>query len=182
MNGVSPVWLKTIQELSPRILFGLCVLCLLILLLPLPIAHWLGIDSIRSHYRGWIGIIALAAFAFGLVQLQPWFWVMYHSRKRQKEIIEALNSLSEGEFIIMAYCFTRDRPGIRLSLNHIAALSLCRRGLLVPESTVGNPDRWPYIIPPYVWKHLPKLGPKITPDIKHRIDDFEKSIRPVRVL
>src|SRR3989338_1531143 len=79
-----PDWLKVIQ-LSPRFLFGLWFLGVLILFLPPTLSDNLGISEIRKDYKGWIGIATLAAFAFWVVQLVPSFQTVY--RRRNMRII-----------------------------------------------------------------------------------------------
>jgi hypothetical protein len=154
MNSVSPNWLKTIQELSPRILFGLGVLCLLILILPSPIADWFGIDSIRSHYRGWLGVITLASFAFGVVQLIPSLWWRNREYKRRKGILNSIDTLSKEELLILTKGIVNGQQTILEDATNPYAHSLCEKGLLVQVTATTRLDCWPFIIPDFVWRHF----------------------------
>ncbi|HEU6449655.1 MAG TPA: super-infection exclusion protein B [Verrucomicrobiae bacterium] len=148
-----PDWLKVIQ-LKPRFLFGLWLLGAIILLSPNGIAENFGIKNIRESFRGWIGIGTLAAFAFWCVQLIPLYQTKRNNKKRRQKIIQALNSLSGEERVLLAYCVCRNQQTINLEITHRAASALVAKSMLVMASGIGNQLAWPFSIPDFLWEHL----------------------------
>src|ERR1700676_1644054 len=100
--GLWPDWLKVIQ-LQPRFLFGLWLLGVLLLFLPTHAATFLGIASIRDHYRPWIGVGTLGAFAFCLVQLVPAIARTRSGRKYRAAVLKNLDGLTREERFELAY-------------------------------------------------------------------------------
>ena len=151
--SISIDWLKAIQ-LQPRFLFGLWLLGSLIMFLPASFAQTLGITEVRISFRPWIGLGTLTAFAFWLVQLIPEFRRYQQGKDYRRQVIDALESISPEEWILLGYCLQENQQTITLSLIDRTAVSLVARGILVQASGVGNNTAWPYTIPDFLWKHL----------------------------
>ena len=120
-------------QLKPRFLFGIFLVCMLLLGLPAAATDVLGVTALRSEIRPWIGIGALAAFSFWVVQLWPIVGKWWHRRRRQKAVIAQLDSLSDDERILLAYCIERNRLTILLSVGTRelnTPSGLCQKGLL----------------------------------------------------
>jgi hypothetical protein len=127
--NVWPDWLKVIQ-LQPRFLFGLWVFGALLLFLPPHAATSLGVVTIRDHYRPWIGLGTLGAFAFWLVQLLPAMSRRLSSSKYQATVLKNLNGLTREERFQLAYCIHRGQRTLYLRITDAAAQSLRNKGLL----------------------------------------------------
>ncbi len=150
--SVWPDWLKVIQ-LQPRFLFGLCVLGALLLFLPAHAATALGIVEIRDHYRPWIGLGTLSAFAFWIVQLIPGITRIRSERKYRAAVLKNLAGLTGEERFQLAYCIHRGQRTMYLRLIDSAAQSLCSKGLLVPGDR-GSILSLPFTIPLFAWDHI----------------------------
>jgi hypothetical protein len=151
--SVWPDWLKVMQ-LKPRFLFGILLLGILILFMPLGLANTLGIGDIRNSLRPWIGLGTLSAFSFWLIQLIPKYQYFRRSRRYRAEMIRSLKSISPEEWILLAYCLERNQQTITLSIVDRYAGSLVARGILERAGGIGNQLAWPYTIPTYLWAHL----------------------------
>jgi hypothetical protein len=186
---VWPDWLKAIQ-LKPRFLFALFALGLLILLLPSRIADTFGLNTIRENHRHWVGLATLAAFIFWCVQLVPYFKAkqrlrrLNHSKSEKEdkafeeekaEIRNLLQTLSDKEAMILAYCLYKKHRTITLPLTDAAANSLCHKGLLIRATGMGMPSDWPFTIPDFVWEELKESENEILPqsELQHMKEVFE---------
>lgn len=148
-----PDWLKVIQ-LKPRFLFALGILGMLILFLPTNLADNFGINEIRRNYRGYIGLATLAAFSLWIAQLVPSFQTLYRRRKLRKEILSSLDSLSQNERHLLAYCVYQGQRTIPLPMTNSTAASLRQKGIPEQAGGTGSALAWPYTIPSFVWKYL----------------------------
>lgn len=157
MSGWSG-WLKAIQ-LKPRFLFGLWLLGAIILFLPDAVAESFGIRDIRQSFRGWIGIGTLAAFAFWCVQLIPFYRAKRNTKNLRERVVRSLGSLSQEEWLLLAYCSNRNQRTIPLEITHRAANALVAKGILIRASGVGDSLAWPFTIPEFLWEHL-KTNPE----------------------
>lgn len=146
-------FLKLIQ-LNARFLFGIWLFGVILLFLPKDIAEIFGIVELRSSYRPWIGVGALGAFAFWLVQLFSIWTASRNLNAQRGRLIRALESVSGEEWILIAYCVIQNQQSVTLSLVDRIAGSLVARGLLVRADGVGNKFSWPHTIPDFLWNHL----------------------------
>jgi hypothetical protein len=138
-----PDWLKVIQ-LSPRFLFGLFVLGVMFLLLPDCAADFLGFTSIRTQYRGFVGIGTLAALIFCAVQLFPLAVKSIRRRQARNQTLASLDSLSVEERLLLAYCFFRGQKTVTLRFVDGVARALVAKGLLVAATGAGSILEWPF--------------------------------------
>lgn len=148
-----PDWLKIIQ-LKPRFLFGLWFLGALFLFLPATIADTLGIQEIRTFFRGWIGVGTLAAFAFWCVQLIPLYQTKRNAKKYRERVIQSVSSLSPDEWLLVAYCLYRNQQTITLEITHRSANALVAKGIMIMASGMGNQLAWPFTIPSFLWEYI----------------------------
>ncbi len=147
--------LKVIQ-LKPRFLCGIWLIGMLVLFFPNGLATMFGFREIREHFRGWIGLGTIVAFAFWLVQLVPSWQQARAIKKYRRRIIETLTSLSADEWLLLAFCVHRNQRTLTLEVTHRAVNALKAKGLIVMASGVGNNLAWAYTIPDFVWEHLNK--------------------------
>jgi Super-infection exclusion protein B len=151
--NVWPDWLKVIQ-LQPRFLFGLWVFGALLLFLPTHPATALGVVAIRDHYRPWIGLGTLGAFAFWIVQLLPVMARRLLSSKYQATVLKNLSGLTREERFQLAYCIYRGQRTLYLRITDSAAQSLCNKGLFEVSTGQGSMLAWPFSIPLFVWEFI----------------------------
>ncbi|MCK4356754.1 super-infection exclusion protein B, partial [Candidatus Bipolaricaulota bacterium] len=98
--------LKAIQ-LPPRFLLAASALGLLFLLMPVSWAQWLHIQGVLEDGRGWIALGTACAFAFGIAQLVPAMARLLRRRAAIRMRLKSLDSLSDGERILLGYCASR---------------------------------------------------------------------------
>jgi hypothetical protein len=165
-----PDWLKVIQ-LQPRFLLGLWVLGALLLFLPANLATPLGIVTLRDHYRPWIGVGTLAAFAFWLVQLVPAIAKRWSSRKYRAGILKNLDGLTREERFELAYCIHRGQRTVYLKVIDSAAQSLCGKGLFI-HGERGSILSVPFTIPLFVWDYIRANPQTILPEADWRRADL----------
>ena len=118
-------------QLSPRFLFGLFVLGVAFLLLPDRVADFLGFTSIRTQYRGFVGIGTLAALIFCAVQLFPLAVKSIGGGRARNQTLASLDSLSVEERLLLAYCFFRGQKTVTLSFVDGVARGVSQRGFLL---------------------------------------------------
>ena len=178
-----PDWLKVIQ-LKPRFLFGIWLIGALILFLPQKAAEGFGFLNIREHYRGWIGIGTISAFAFWCIQLIPLFSNYRSTTKYKTGVTQSLSSLSQEEWFLVAYCLNRNQQTITLELTHRAARALVAKGIFIAADGVGNSLSWPYTIPNFLWNHIKANGHlifnKLSPaddQLQNAFAQLERTIR-----
>jgi Super-infection exclusion protein B len=147
-----PDWLKVIQ-LPARFLFGLFMIGALLLFLPGNIATALGITTIRDHYRPWIGVGTIAAFALWLMQLSPAVGRAWYEHKYRVAALDNLNGLTAEERFQLAYCLHRGQRTLYLRITDSAAQSLCSKGIFTHAQS-GSALALPFTIPQFVWKHI----------------------------
>jgi len=148
--------LKAVQ-LPPRFLLAAAAVGLLFLLMPATWAEWLGISAVLAEGRGWIALGASAAFFFGVAQLVPLVLRWWRRREALREIVEALDSLSDDERMLLGYCAYRNRRTVLLQVTGAeanCAHGLCQKGLMEGASGGGSILGWPHTIPSAVWPHV----------------------------
>jgi len=165
-------FLKTIQ-LKPRFLFGLWLVGMLLLFFPDGWATKFGFRSIVEHYRGWMGLGTITAFAFWLVQLVP-SWRKARAVKRcRQRAIESLAALSSDELLLLGFCLNRNQRTLTLEVTHRAANALKAKGLLEMASGSGNIAAWSYTVPDFVWDHLCRNPRVLFPNNEHELPQVQ---------
>ncbi|MBI4529542.1 MAG: superinfection exclusion B family protein [Deltaproteobacteria bacterium] len=149
--------------------------------MPPTLAESFGISEIRKDYRGWIGIATLAGFSFWVVQLIPSFQTMYRRRKLRREILSCVNSLSQNESRLLAYCVYRGQRTIPLPITNSTAVSLRQKGILEQAGGTGSALAWPYTIPSFVWKYLISHRPTLFSELENlRPNEREKVLNELK--
>jgi len=144
-------------QLKPRFLFGVFLLGLLLLVLPAAVMDLLGVTALRNQMRPWIGIVTLAAFAFWLVQLWPVVSGCWQRRHVRKAVLKRLDSLSDDERLLLAYCLSRNRLTVLLTTGTHewnTATALREKGLLRQASGGHSILAVPFTVPELVWLEL----------------------------
>lgn len=179
-----PSWIKAIVDLKPKFLFGVWFLGVLILFLPKDISDELGFTSAIDPYKGLIGLITLAAFIFWLVQLEPWTRITqwrsaYKKRIQINRVDQDITALSPDEKLRLAYCLDRNRTYIVLDINDPIAISLRRKGILIPNPSSESPYR-AHRVSELAWEQLQKNKSKLfqesfwhDPQVRHSFDQLD---------
>jgi len=153
-NSMDPI--KTIWEIIKNIfvnkttLFGIFFASSIIILLPISVIDFLGLNSFMIKYRGWISICSICSFSlwFILIIIQQLNRFRYKRR-----VLKALDGLSQDELFILAYCLWKGQRTIFLSMIDRGANALCSKGLLV-HANQGDKTAFPFSIPDFVWKYI----------------------------
>ena len=173
-------WIKAIQ-LKPRYLFGIWVICAIILLVPQTAADKLGITEFRDSFRGWISIITIVAFVFWVVGIWGILYTKIKASKYKRKVLANLYYLSPEETVLLAYCIDRGHKSVSLKFINKAASLLAQKGLISRASGSYDVLNWPFTIPDFVWSYLHKNKESIfcdlsSPEAKRSIDEFERML------
>jgi hypothetical protein len=106
-------------------------------------------------------------FLLGLVLLRSW----WQARKRQKATIGHLDSLSAGEYLLLAYCLARNRRTVFLQLMTPlcnAATALQDKGLMQMARGTHDVLAVPFTVPDLVWAELRRRGDSFLPPDSER--------------
>jgi hypothetical protein len=146
-------WLKAIQ-MKPRHLFGISIFGAVTLLCPDSFATLIGINEFRDGHRSWIGLPTLGAAIFGVIQLIPEYRRKKLEREHRNAVISSLNTLSDEEWVMIAYCMEHSQQTIALHISDRVANALVARGLLMKFAGHAAANSWPFTIPKFLWEHL----------------------------
>ena len=153
-------WLKSVFrwiQLSPRFLVGLAICCMLLVFLPDSVSRLVGIDEFRESARGWLFIVGAVSLVFSGVQLAPRVSQSARRRLGVRRTLKRLDTLSQEELELLAYCLVRNRQTLVLSMGSQAgnvATGLSQKGLLDVGTGLQHVLAVPHSITDCVWKKL----------------------------
>jgi hypothetical protein len=174
-----PSWLKVdwLKDLvySPRALSVVCIVGAMLLFFPSRYLDYFGLAAFRDEYRKWIGLAAVISLVLLLTQLSIHLWTKgQHIRKSSRlEIkrLQALETLSRGEWFILQRCVDKGEQTIFLSVGDPHVNALRNKGLLLAARS-GHSWNWPFTIPDYVWNHLQTMKAQIIPSDPQQLQAF----------
>jgi hypothetical protein len=155
-------WIDLGKELlklavRPRYSFSIWVTALLLLAIPLP--DFLRVDTIRTDYGHYVGIVCLAAFVLWLVEVVLFFVSdPIRTYVYQKEKLKHLDSLNATEAELLVHAVEKKCQTVTWRTDSGAPDSLVAKGLL-ERVPVASPNRFgfdPYTIPRFVWERITK--------------------------
>ena len=151
-------WLK----LPPKILVALCIFLSALLFAGSPVLEKLGLNTLVSDYRAYLGVALLLAISLIAVNLfaelaYPWIVLKNDIRIGKKW----LKSLSPKEKQILSYYLdhqTRTQP---LSLSDGTVTILAEKGVIIRAATINSRFRcgkpcFDYAIQPWAEEYLKK--------------------------
>ena len=146
--------LGLLKALTSALPFAIVVaLCgTLVLALPSAIASKLHVEWLRHNYATWIGPITLFAWLSVAVLCVA---KILSKRASERDCIAHLESLSDGEKVIVKFCVWKNQQQVILKSTDPHAMSLVRKGILIPAHS-GTHWSYSFIIASFVWDHLRK--------------------------
>ena len=150
-------WLQSflkLIEVKPRFFFAIFMAGFIVLVLPDQWAATSGLDQLRMQYRPWIGGAAVGAFALWITGLWPLWQQGRITKRRHAANLKALETLSVKERMLFLACLESRQRTIWLEAGDSIALALTSKGLIGHAGGMGDPLRWPFTIPEYVWERL----------------------------
>lgn len=175
-------WLKAdwVKALQPRILFALWFVGAVLLFAPGSVASRFGFTAVVDRYRGWIGIITVAAFALWVIEAWLWWYRKTQrkglDRKQKQETLQYLHTLSEKERFILMGCLACNQQTINLSVFEKAGAALRQKGLLVMAS-FGDAQNMPHTIPDFVWDELNQHTGDLLPSNGSELETLKTTFR-----
>ncbi len=141
-------------HLTPRHLFGICVLGLFLLFASSNVLSKFGIETIVNDYRAFIGLLTLFSLVFFIIQLIPAISKKYRLHQYKKQLLNELYSLSKEEKVLLLYCLYNNQKTISLPITHSVANRLKSKGILKMSHGTGNSLAWSYNIQNDIWNKL----------------------------
>lgn len=141
-----------------RYSFSLWMVCLLILVVPLP--DFLRLNVIRQKYGEVLGAIGLSMFVVWVVEVFLLTWEAVKgrltARREEKKVLKHLDSLTSREAHLLAVAVTKKVQTVNWKENSPEVSSLIAKGLLsaVPANSQGNVK--PFTVPRFVWEEINK--------------------------
>lgn len=155
-------WLQSVLkwiQLKPRFLFGMAVCCFFLVSLPDVVTEWAGIQQVVDSVRGWLFIMGTVSAVFAFLQLVPPILMNVRAVRSQRAAARRLDTLSQEELELLAYCLTRNRQTLVLSLGSQAgnvASGLSQKGLMEVGTELQHVLAVPHTVPDFAWKRLKK--------------------------
>lgn len=180
-----PDWLK-VFDLKPRFAFSVWLFSLILIVLPQSTLKYLGIDQIVEGFKPWISLLGIAFLILWFVQLAPWNLVInfYNEQSLKKNFAKSLETLSEIERMIVAYCIERKAQTIHLNAGHPIASSLRAKGFLRILPGMSSLEAVPYYFPHQIFSLLTDNRDLILPAetwkdpaLKETFDQLEEQLR-----
>ena len=170
--------LPRILEAAAKYAWGILLMCLFVIILPLDWANTIGLEKIKHDYLGfwWLGLI----FSIGICgsSVFPRFlsWLSDNRQKAASKntIVKRLRSLTPSERKWIAYCLLHNIQTLSATQIDETANSLLTKGIVSQGS--GNILNLPYHIRDFVWNFLQKHKDDFLPS------DLRKDQEKVRIL
>ena len=141
-------------HLTPRHLFGICVLGLFLLFSSSNVLSKFGIETIVNDYRAFIGLLTLFSLVFFIIQLIPAISKKYRLHQYKKQLLNELYSISKEEKVLLLYCLANNQKTISLPISHSVANRLKSKGILIMSGGAGNMTAWAYNIDDDIWEKI----------------------------
>lgn len=150
-------WLQSVLrwiQLKPRFLVGISVCCFALIAIPQVAAEWAGLASLISPMRGWLFIIGLVSFVFSCVQLLPSAVRRVHMFGYRRKLIQRMDALSQEELELLAYCLSRNRRTLVVSLDSQVAnvaSGLSQKGIMDVGAPIQHVLAVPHTVTDQAW-------------------------------
>ena len=178
--------LSKIIEAVAKYAWGIFILCLFVILLPLDWARAIGLEKIKQDYLGfwWLGLVFSFAIWISslLSQFRTWFSSNRQKAALKNTVIKRLRYLSPSERNWIAYCLLHNVQTLSATQINETANSLLDKHIV--SQGPGSILNLPYRMHDFVWDFLQEhkdhfLPPEVRDDQeKVRIlDEFVRSLR-----
>ena len=137
----------------------MAVCCFFLVSLPDVVTEWAGIQQVVDSVRGWLFIMGTVSAVFAFLQLVPPILMNVRAVRSQRAAARRLDTLSQEELELLAYCLTRNRQTLVLSLGSQAgnvASGLSQKGLMEVGTELQHVLAVPHTVPDFAWKRLKK--------------------------
>jgi hypothetical protein len=131
-------------------------------ILPTNLLYGSGILTVKDNYKGWIGIIVLAAYIFFVLRMIDLYFFPWQKRRKTnkafaKSFGNLLETMSKDELEVLSYCLSREQSTLfvghdKANLWDYAIDSILDRGFfdMGPQQKNGRP----YTFKKRVWSNL----------------------------
>lgn len=158
MGSIMPNWLKAVLDwvkLKPAHLFGIAIVCFVVVGLPKSLQQFLGYKSIIDPYRGWISLTGLICGVYGLVisvvGLKRWILEKWRNWQFEKNAKKKLMKLHQQEKRYLAEYLKKDVSSLKFRLSNGVINGLVAKDVLYRASQIASSgDIFPFNIQPWV--------------------------------
>jgi len=172
-------WPKAILDwvkLKPIYLFGITIVCFVVVGLPKAWREFLGYESIITPYRGWISLTGLICGVYGLVVcvagLKLWFLKKWQNRQFEKNATKILTKLSQQEKIYLAKYLKNNASSLKFRMSNGVINGLEAKSILYRASQIASSgDIFPFNVQPWVLEAFGK-----DPDLKSHVLEFASAV------
>lgn len=196
---LAPETFSNILESAAKYAWAVFVMAAFVLFVPDDAAKQLGIEGIKTEYKGyfWLILVFTGTLTLGAVfsyldkkVLDGWLEERRAEKKRiakrverQNAIALRLNSLDDRELLWIKYCLFHNVQTLSAKMDDVTAQSLLNKGILSQGS--GSMLNLPFHIPDEVWTYLQEnhflfLSKEETDDPRFEkyLESFRKSLYP----
>lgn len=140
---------------QPKISFSLWVVCLIVLLIPLP--AFLHLDTIRNDFGHLFGLVFLFTFVLWVAEMSiicgKQIRLHFEVRREEKKVLEYLSTLTSKEAHLLVVAVTKSIQTVSWRAGSSEASSLIHKGLIVSVPDKGAYSN-SYTVPHFVWKAI----------------------------
>lgn len=157
-----------IIDFAAKYAWAAFVMVAFVLFVPDDAAKQLGIEQIKSNYKGYLwltliftGTLSLGATLSYLDKKVFSVWMQDHREKKKQKakqrqridvLVARLNSLNDRELLWIKCCLFFNEQSLTAKLDDVTAQSLSNKGIVFHGS--GNMLNLPFHIPDDVWAYL----------------------------
>lgn len=132
------------MKLPKRIIFGICLLCGLLLFSKDSVLSRLAVFDFKTKYNFWIGIVFLCALTISIMNLIEIVIVCFKKRKdnkkRKDQIANRMKSLDSDELSVIREFIIQKKNTVEMPLEDSTVVSLANEGVLTQVSNQGYRD------------------------------------------
>lgn len=178
--------ISKILESVAKYAWGVFVVCLFVILLPVDSLKYLGMETIKLDYLGfwWLGLIFSAAIWSSSIfsRLANWYYRIRKKSTNKAIIIKRLRTLDQSEYMWIVYCLLNNVQTLSATAIHQTANSLLNKGIVTQGS--GSILNLPFHIQDFIWEYLQEHREDFLPqelsndkDKLQILDSFVRSLR-----
>ena len=152
-------FLESLNKLSPKLFLAILIASSLLLLSPYNMAGRLGMLSLTTTYRPYIGAAWLLSLcvllALGIIKCWELASNGYKKRQQESLLISKLSSLTNEEKSYISDWVKQGKRSNLLRMSDPIVAGLVAHGIIARTSKLSRSlDLFPYIVEDWAWKHF----------------------------
>lgn len=168
-------WVK----LPPKYWFALALVSGGLIFLPKVVTERLGVSSLVSDYRTWIGLSCLVSVGFLLAHylwnLKDLFWSTLEEKRMIKAGCRALRGLTSAEKRILSEYLIFKTKSRKLNYQSGVVNNLERENIIYRASTIGHiTEGFAYNLQPWAWEELGSHKELLEPEYSGLVSELRE--------